>query len=84
MLQMPLDVASSEVMTPVSRQDNINSSAAYQSSLLQFHSYRLCPYFRLKSGRSLTSLTYSHKLNSNKVLCQYDLMGTCSDDRCQQ
>ena len=44
--------------------------------------YRLSPYFRIEQGLSLTSLTFSNKLNFNWPLCNFDLQGKCNDEDC--
>lgn len=55
---------------------------SYQSPLLHLKSFRFSPYFRTKANQCLTWPTYSHKLNPNKMLCRFDLTGTCNDDKC--
>ncbi|KAK7107778.1 hypothetical protein V1264_015635 [Littorina saxatilis] len=54
----------------------------YTSSLLPFRAYRFSSYYRTKAGLTITSGTYSHKLNPNRVLCRYELQGTCNDQHC--
>ncbi len=60
----------------------------YSSPLLMFSSYRLNPAF-LSAGEgpnavkpSLGSLTYSTKLDPNKVMCKFELTGVCNDPKC--
>ncbi|KAL9984828.1 hypothetical protein ACROYT_G007164 [Oculina patagonica] len=55
----------------------------YQSQLLHLKSYRLSPYFRIQGGYSLTSLTFSNKLNPFWPLCNFDLQGKCNDEDCR-
>ncbi|XP_060740866.1 zinc finger C3H1 domain-containing protein [Tachysurus vachellii] len=55
----------------------------YRSPLLVFRSYRFSPYFRTKEKLSLSSITYSHTIESRKCFCRFDLTGTCNDDGCQ-
>ncbi|XP_067021110.1 zinc finger C3H1 domain-containing protein-like isoform X4 [Acropora muricata] len=55
----------------------------YTSQLLYFKSYRLSPYFRIEGGFSLTSLTFSNKLNPRWPLCNFDLQGKCNDEDCK-
>ncbi|XP_078335066.1 zinc finger C3H1 domain-containing protein-like isoform X2 [Crassostrea virginica] len=57
-------------------------SYSYVSPLRSFKSYRFSPYFRTKNKLSLSSVTFSNKLNVNRVLCKYDLQGTCNDEEC--
>ncbi|KAF5892701.1 zinc finger C3H1 domain-containing protein, partial [Clarias magur] len=55
----------------------------YRSPLLVFRSYRFSPYFRTKEKLSLSSITYSHAIESRKCFCRFDLTGTCNDEDCQ-
>jgi len=57
-------------------------AASYTSPLLRFRAYRLTPYFRTRSRKSLVSTTYSNKLDPMAVLCKHDLHGACNDARC--
>ena len=43
---------------------------------------RFSPYYRSKEGLTITSASFSHKLNPNRVLCRYDMQGTCNDQHC--
>lgn len=45
--------------------------------------FRLSPYFRIEGGFSLTSLTFSNKLNPRWPLCNFDLQGKCNDEDCK-
>lgn len=54
----------------------------YSSPLLMFTSYRLNPAFHSMNKIPLDSLTYSNKLDPNKVMCKYELTGVCSDPNC--
>lgn len=44
---------------------------------------RLSPYFRIEGGFSLTSLSFSNKLNPVWPLCNFDLQGKCNDEDCK-
>ena len=44
---------------------------------------RLSPYFRIEGGFSLTSLSFSNKLNPMWPLCSFDLQGKCNDEDCK-
>ncbi|XP_068711250.1 zinc finger C3H1 domain-containing protein-like isoform X2 [Montipora foliosa] len=55
----------------------------YGSPLLYFKSYRLSPYFRTEGGFSLSSLTFSNKINPRWPLCNFDLQGKCNDEDCK-
>lgn len=57
-----------------------SSCTGYTSPLLSFHSYRLSPHF-LKFA-SLTSLTYSNKIDPFKMMCRFELLGCCNDSDC--
>ena len=52
----------------------------YVSPLLAFHSYRLSPHFA--KFASLTSLTYSNKIDPIKMMCRFELLGCCNDSSC--
>ncbi|XP_071115471.1 zinc finger C3H1 domain-containing protein-like [Haliotis cracherodii] len=54
----------------------------YKSPLLSFRAYRFSPYYRTKSNKTISSITYSNKINPRKILCTYDLHGRCNDDKC--
>ena len=54
----------------------------YSSPLLMFNSYRLNPAFHSNNKIPLDSLTYSNKLDPNKVMCKFELTGVCSDPNC--
>ncbi|KAK7500147.1 hypothetical protein BaRGS_00008694 [Batillaria attramentaria] len=55
---------------------------AYTSPLLHFKAYRFSPYYRTKENLTISSASFSHKLNPNRILCRYDLSGTCNDQHC--
>eukprot|EP00106_Octopus_bimaculoides_P010068 XP_014777510.1 PREDICTED: zinc finger C3H1 domain-containing protein-like isoform X2 [Octopus bimaculoides] len=55
----------------------------YKSPLLHFRAYRFSPFLRTKENLSLSSQSFSHKLNCKNILCQYDLQGTCNDQQCK-
>ena len=54
----------------------------YISPLLVFSSYRSSPNFSSSAKVPLNSITYSNKLDPSRVLCQFELTGTCSDNSC--
>ena len=56
------------------------SGGVYVSPLLAFHSYRLSPHFT--KFASLTSLTYSNKMDPSKMMCRFELLGCCNDPDC--
>ena len=87
----PSDVLPVKVTSSLPSSSNSNASCAvrsdngfkpYVSPLLIFSSYRGNSNFSASANGPLTSLTYSSKLDPNKVLCQYELTGTCSDSSC--
>ncbi|GAB1604749.1 zinc finger C3H1 domain-containing protein-like [Argonauta hians] len=55
----------------------------YKSPLLHCQAYRFSPFLRTKENLSLSCPSFSHKLNSKKILCQYDLQGSCNDQQCK-
>ena len=52
----------------------------YVSPLLAFRSYRLSPHFT--KFASLSSLTYSNKIDPSKMMCRFELLGSCNDPGC--
>lgn len=54
----------------------------YHSPLLMFGSYRLSPNFSSSAKAPLSSITYSNKLDPNRIMCRFELTGTCSDSNC--
>ena len=59
----------------------VKTVALYSLVLLLFVG-RFSPYYRSKEGLTITSASFSHKLNPNRVLCRYDMQGTCNDQHC--
>ncbi|KAL8595356.1 hypothetical protein ACOMHN_020109 [Nucella lapillus] len=55
---------------------------AYTSPLLMFRAYRFSSYYRTREGLTLTSPSFAHKVNPNRVMCRYDMKGTCNDQHC--
>ena len=55
-----------------------------RSPLLLFRSYRLHPNYRDCHGLSLSSPTFSHRLDPKRKLCPFDLHGTCNDGGCSR
>lgn len=43
----------------------------------------MSPFFRIQGRYSLTSLTFSNKLNPLWPLCNFDLQGKCNDEDCK-
>ena len=43
----------------------------------------MSPYFRTEGGFSLSSLTFSNKINPRWPLCNFDLQGKCNDEDCK-
>jgi hypothetical protein len=46
--------------------------------LTSLHAFRFSPLFR----GAIRSLTYSHKIYPQGLLCRFDLQGVCNDDNC--
>ncbi|XP_038050957.1 zinc finger C3H1 domain-containing protein-like isoform X2 [Patiria miniata] len=63
-------------------EDVEQSLVPYSSPLLCFRSYRLSPFFVQEAKLSRLSLSFSHKLNPMRAMCQFELNGTCNDDEC--
>ncbi|XP_025096756.1 zinc finger C3H1 domain-containing protein-like isoform X2 [Pomacea canaliculata] len=55
---------------------------AFTSPLLYFKAYRFSPYYRTKENLTIPSVSYSNKLNPNRILCRYELQGICNDQQC--
>ncbi|XP_071135689.1 zinc finger C3H1 domain-containing protein-like [Mytilus edulis] len=71
----------------LSRMKSTHSSSSspklkYSSPLLHFKSYRFSPYYRIKEKMSLSSPTVANKINPKKMLCRFDILGTCHDEDC--
>eukprot|EP00698_Gefionella_okellyi_P022826 TRINITY_DN762_c0_g1_i1.p1 TRINITY_DN762_c0_g1~~TRINITY_DN762_c0_g1_i1.p1 ORF type:complete len:1237 (-),score=305.79 TRINITY_DN762_c0_g1_i1:397-4077(-) len=58
------------------------STAQHQSVLQAFRAYRLSPLFTAASKLKLASPTYSHKIQPQLPLCQFELHGRCNDPTC--
>ncbi|XP_065052847.1 zinc finger C3H1 domain-containing protein-like [Rhopilema esculentum] len=56
----------------------------YTSPLLNFRSYRLSPWFRMKEKKGVGSKTYSHKIEPLRTVCPYDWSGKCLDKTCNK
>lgn len=56
--------------------------STYSSPLLTMGSYRLNPLYRTLFKLPLNSLTYSHKMDPNRIMCKYELQGRCNDTKC--
>ncbi|KAK3578434.1 hypothetical protein CHS0354_037400 [Potamilus streckersoni] len=55
----------------------------YRSPLLHFKAYRFSPYFRTRENLSLSSITFCNKILPKKMLCHFDIQGTCHDENCK-
>ncbi|XP_070577980.1 zinc finger C3H1 domain-containing protein-like [Ptychodera flava] len=55
----------------------------YESPLQLFKSYRFNPYYRTKAKLSLSSVTFSNKINPHRIMCRFDIKGTCNDEGCR-
>lgn len=56
----------------------------YESSLASFKAYRYHPQFTENVQGGFRSMTYSHKIDPHKELCQYEADGgVCNDKDCQ-
>lgn len=42
----------------------------------------MSPYFRTQSKHAINSKTFSNRINAGRILCKYDVQGTCNDDKC--
>lgn len=79
-----------KVLSEIESSPNLSTSAPpfptgyqpYSSPLLMFTSYRLNPAFHSINKIPLDSLTYSNKMDPNKVMCKFELTGVCSDPNC--
>ena len=56
--------------------------ASFYLYLSIFH-FRLCPYFRTRERKAISSNTYSNKIDPFTPLCHYDLSGKCLDENCK-
>lgn len=56
----------------------------YVSPLTNFKAYRYAPQFAKEVPGGLRSTTYSHAINEQKPLCQYETLGgICNDPQCE-
>ena len=62
---------------------DITKAFFYLFNFFFHYCFRLSPYFRIEGGFSLTSLTFSNKLNPRWPLCNFDLQGKCNDEDCK-
>lgn len=79
LLSKALQRASSGELTTI---DSNSEFSSYASPLLTFQSYRLKPYFRTQFNLSLSSSTYSHRINPDHVMCRFELLGRCFNSQC--
>jgi hypothetical protein len=55
----------------------------YESPLRMFKSYRYHPSFSQDVSGGFLSMTYSHQIDPEKLLCQFESVGgTCNDPEC--
>ena len=55
----------------------------YESPLKETKKYRFHPDYKNKISGGYKSLTYSHRLGHNDMLCRYESAGgTCNDPKC--
>ncbi|XP_006825061.1 zinc finger C3H1 domain-containing protein-like, partial [Saccoglossus kowalevskii] len=81
--KLNLDIPVAETVAKQSVDDGeIVSYKPYKSTLLHFKTYRFNPYYRTKCKLSLSSPSFSNRLNPRRVLCSFDLKGTCNDEKC--
>ncbi len=82
----PDHINTDDFSLPTSTMSSKNASDCsfkpYTSPLLIFSSYRSSPNFSTSAKVPLDSLTYSNKIDPNRVFCQFELTGTCSDGSC--
>ena len=69
-------------MEPKPAVDSNSEFASYSSPLLTFQSYRLKPYFRTQFNLSLSSATYSHRVDPEQTMCRFELLGRCFNSQC--
>ena len=87
--QLPVAKSTSITSGPLASDDRSDvleigdSFCTYQSSLLCFKSYRFSSFYCKNEGLSVSSETFSNKLECHTALCKFDLMGRCLDDSCQ-
>ncbi|KAK5123746.1 hypothetical protein LTR85_002382 [Meristemomyces frigidus] len=56
----------------------------YESPLTRFHDYRYHPDYLNNVSKGFRSMTYSHRIDSNKMLCPYEAAGgKCNDKSCE-
>ncbi|KAK4544744.1 hypothetical protein LTR36_003993 [Oleoguttula mirabilis] len=56
----------------------------YESALSRFHDYRYHPDYLSNVRGGFKSLTYSHKIDSTKTLCQFEAAGgKCNNKQCE-
>ncbi|CAK9296720.1 unnamed protein product [Gordionus sp. m RMFG-2023] len=54
----------------------------YHTPLIRFKSFKLSPYFRTKAKMSLSSIAHTTSIDPNKIVCPFELRGTCKDETC--
>lgn len=56
----------------------------YESPLKVFKAYRYHPEYSATVSTGFGSMTYCHKIDASKALCQYEADGgVCNDTQCQ-
>jgi len=77
------------VQQPIENGVQVDSDEAkfftpYESPLHLFKAYRFHPEYKQKIPGGLKSLTYTHRIDPNKELCRFELMGgICNDQTCE-
>ena len=69
---------------PVSKGLNPHSHRyrPYSSPLLSLHSYRLSRHYRTLHKLRHSSLSHSNKIDPMKIMCKFDILGKCNDQKC--
>jgi len=69
---------------PTENEHHNGTFAPYESPLRMFKAYRFHPDYPSNIPGGYRSLTYSHQIDANKPLCQYEAAGgICNDNECQ-
>lgn len=51
--------------------------------MISFLFFRLNPYFRTQSKQTIKSCTFSNNINPKRIMCKFDLLGSCNDEKCR-
>ena len=66
----------------VTKMSTLKHYKPYSSPLLSLSSYRLNPNYRNNEKLTLTSLSYSNKIDPMKIMCKFDMFGKCGNPHC--